>query len=62
MAFDNQDPDNNETKHIPKPSGTELVLIILFLSLIAWGTFKFGIWIVKDGGKTKHSMETPFKN
>jgi len=62
MTFDNQDPDNNEIKPIPKPSGMELILIILFLAFIAWGTFKFGIWIVKDGGKTTQNMETPFKN
>jgi len=62
MTFDNQDPDNNEIKPNPKPSGMELILIILFLALIAWGTFKFGIWIVKDGGEATQSMETPFKN
>ena len=62
MTFDNQDPDNNEIKPIPKPSTIELILIILFLVLIAWGTFKFGIWIVQDGGKATQSMETPFNN
>ena len=62
MTFDNQDPDNNEIKPIPKPSAIELILIILFLVLIAWGTFKFGIWIVQDGGKATKSIEMPFKN
>ena len=56
MTFDNQDPDNNEIKPIPKPSGMELILIILFLAFIAWGTFKFGIWIVKDGGGNPHKI------
>lgn len=62
MTFDNQDPENNEIKPIPKPSGMELILTILFFALIAWGTFKFGIWIVQDGGKATKSMQTPFKN
>jgi len=57
-----EDPDtHNEEKVTPaKPSGMELILIILFLVLVAWGTYKFGIWIVKDGGKATQDIESPF--
>ena len=53
-----EDPDtHNEEKATPaKPGGMELILIILFLVLVAWGTYKFGIWIVKDGGKAKQEI------
>ena len=57
-----EDPDtNNEEKATPaKPGGMELILIILFLMFVAWGTYKFGIWIVKDGGEAPQEMESPF--
>ena len=57
-----EDPDtHNEEKPTPaKPGGMELILIILFLMFVAWGTYKFGIWIVKDGGEATQEMESPF--
>jgi len=57
-----EDPDtNNEEKATPaKPGVMELILIILFLMFVAWGTYKFGIWIVKDGGEPTQEMEAPF--
>ena len=57
-----EDPDtNNEKKATPaKPGGMELILIILFLMFVAWGTYKFGIWIVKDGGEAPQQMGSPF--
>ena len=57
-----EDPDtNNEEKATPaKPGGMELILIVLFLMFVAWGTYKFGIWIVKDGGEPTQEMEAPF--
>ena len=59
-----EDPDtHNEEKATPeKPGGMELILIILFLVFVAWGIYKFGIWIVKDGGKGTQEMAAPFKN
>ncbi|MED5353494.1 MAG: hypothetical protein VX429_03645 [Nitrospinota bacterium] len=59
-----EDPDtHNEEKATPeKPGGMELILIILFLAVVAWGTYKFGIWIVEDGGKATQKMKAPFKN
>ena len=38
----------------PKPppaklGGFELIFIIIFILFIAWGTYEFGIWIIKDG-------------
>ena len=59
-----EDPDtHNEEKAIPeKLGGMELILIILFLAFVAWGTYKFGIWIVEDGGKATQEMKLPFKN
>ena len=57
-----EDPDtHNEEKPAPaKPGGMELILIILFLMFVAWGTYKFGIWIVRDGGEGTQEMESPF--
>ena len=57
-----EDPDiHNEEKATPaKPGRIELILIILFLMFVAWGTYKFGIWIVKDGGQAPQEMESPF--
>ena len=57
-----EDPDtNNEKKATPaKPGGIELILIILFLMFVAWGTYKFGIWIVKDGGEAPQEIGSPF--
>jgi len=47
------DPQPHEEKASPaKPSGLEMILIIVFLMFVAWGTYEFGIWVIKDGGKT----------
>ncbi len=35
-----------------KPGGLELILIIVFLMFVAWGTYEFGIWIITDGGQS----------
>lgn len=54
------DPDfyNNEEKPPPaKPSGLELVVIIIFLLFVAWGAYEFGVWLIKDGGKTPQETE-----
>jgi len=48
------DPDFNNEENPPpaKPSGLELVVIIVFLLFVAWGTYEFGVWLIKDGSKT----------
>lgn len=53
------DPDfHNESNPPPaKPSGLELVVIIVFLLFVAWGTYEFGIWLIKDGSKTPQETE-----
>ena len=49
---------NNEENPPPKkPSGLELVLIIILLLFIASGTYKFGIWLIKDGSKIPQKIE-----
>ena len=46
------EPEPDEQKvSLAKPSGLEMILIIVFLMFVAWGTYEFGIWIIKDGGK-----------
>ena len=62
MTIENPDTHNEEKATPTKPGGMELILIILFLVFVAWGTYKFGIWIVKDGGEVTQEMESPFKN
>ena len=62
MTIENPDTHNEEKATPAKPGGMELILIILFLVFVAWGTYKFGIWIVKDGGEVTQEMESPFKN
>ena len=55
------DPQPHEEKVPPaKPSGLEMILIIVFLMFVAWGTYEFGIWVVKDGGKTPQEKEQNF--
>jgi hypothetical protein len=53
------DPDfHNEEKPPPaKPSGLELVVIIVFLLFVAWGSYEFSIWLIKDGSKTSQEIE-----
>ena len=51
MATD-PEPHEEETVSPAKPSGLERLLIIVFLMFVAWGTYEFGVWIIKDGGKT----------
>ena len=48
------DPDFNNEENPPpaKPSGLELVVIIIFLLFFTWGTYEFGVWLIKDGSKT----------
>ena len=60
MAMEDPDTHNEEKASPTKPAGIELILIILFLMFVAWGTYKFGIWIVKDGGQAPQEMESPF--
>ena len=62
MTIENPDTHNEEKATPAKPGGMELILIILFLVFVAWGTYKFGIWIVKDGAEVTLEMESPFKN
>ena len=62
MTIENPDTHNEEKATPAKPGGMELILIILFLVFVAWGTYKFGIWIVKDGAEVTLEMEPPFKN
>jgi hypothetical protein len=47
------DPDFNNEENPPpaKPSGLELVVIIVFLLFVTWGTYEFGVWLIKDGSK-----------
>jgi hypothetical protein len=53
------DPNFNNEENPPpkKPSGLELVLIIILLLFIASGTYKFGIWLIKDGSKIPQKIE-----
>jgi hypothetical protein len=46
------DFDNEEPPPPAKPGGLELVTIIVFLLFVAWGTYEFGVWLIKDGSKT----------
>ena len=50
MAIDPQ-PHEEEKASTVKTSGLEMILIIIFLMFVAWGTYEFGIWIIKDGSK-----------
>ena len=40
-----------------KPSGLEMILIIVVLMFVAWGAYEFGIWVIKDGGKIPQEKE-----
>jgi hypothetical protein len=46
------DLHNEETSPPSKPSGLELFVIIVFLLFVAWGSYEFGVWLIKDGSKT----------
>ena len=59
MATDPQ-PHEEEKVSPAKLSGLEMILIIVFLMFVAWGTYEFGIWVVKDGGKTPQEKEQNF--
>ena len=45
------DPETHEEKKVSaaKPGRLELILIIVFLLLVAWGTYEFGIYLIKQG-------------
>ena len=45
------EPDDEKKVSLAKPSSLEMILIIVFLMFVAWGTYEFGIWVIKDGGK-----------
>ena len=45
------EPHEEEKVSPAKPSGLEIILIIVFLMFVAWGTYEFGIWVIKDGGE-----------
>ncbi|MDC1152416.1 hypothetical protein OAT06_00240 [Nitrospinaceae bacterium] len=53
------DPEPHEEEKVSpaKPSGLEMILIIVFLMFVAWGTYEFGIWVIKDGGKIQQEKE-----
>ena len=51
------EPDDEKKVSLAKPSGLEKILIIVFLMFVAWGTYEFGIWVIKDGGKTQQEKE-----
>ena len=59
MATD-PEPHEEETVSLAKPRGLEMILIIVFLMFVAWGTYEFGIWVIKDGGKTPQEKEQNF--
>ncbi|MEK9627752.1 MAG: hypothetical protein VW455_01890 [Nitrospinota bacterium] len=52
-------PEPSEEKEKPpaKPGGLELILIVVFLLFVAWGSYEFGIWIVKDASKASQEIE-----
>ena len=56
MATDPQ-PHKEEKASPAKPNGLEMILIIVFLMFVAWGTYEFGIWIIKDWGKMPQEKE-----
>ena len=45
------DPEAHQEKKVyaAKPGRLELLLIIVFLLLVAWGTYEFGIYMIKQG-------------
>jgi hypothetical protein len=53
------DPDFQDDEKFPpaKPGGIELVAIIIFILFIAWGTYEFGVLLIKDGSKFPHETE-----
>ena len=53
------DPDFQDEEKSPpaKPGGLELVVIITFLLFVAWGTYKFGVWLIKHGSKSPQEIE-----
>jgi hypothetical protein len=53
------DPDSQYEEKSPpaKPGGLELVAIITFLLFVAWGTYEFGVWLIKHGSKSPEETE-----
>jgi hypothetical protein len=53
------DPDFQDEEKSPpeKPNGLELVAIITFLLFVAWGTYEFGVWLIKHGSKSLQETE-----
>ena len=51
------EPDDEKKVSLAKPSSLEMILIILFLMFVAWGTYEFGIWVIRDGGKMPQEKE-----
>ena len=53
------DPDFQDEEKSPraKPGGLELVAMIIFLLFVAWGTYKFGVWLIKHGSKSPQETE-----
>lgn len=53
------DPNvQGEEKSPPaKLGGLELVAIIIFLFFVAWGTYEFGVWLIKHGSKSTQETE-----
>lgn len=45
------DPEAPEEEKAPpaKPGRLELLLIIVFLLFVAWGTYEFGIYLIGQG-------------
>ena len=51
---DFQDEDKSPPE---KPGGLELVAIITFLLFVAWGTYEFGVWLIRHGSKSPQEIE-----
>ena len=53
------DPDFQDEEKSPpaKPNGLELVAIITFLLFVGWGTYEFGVWLIKHGSKSPQETE-----
>jgi len=45
------DPEAHDEEKSPpaKPGRWELLLIIVFLIFVAWGTYEFGIYLIRQG-------------
>ena len=51
------EPDDEKKVSLAKLSSLEMILIIVFLMFVAWGTYEFGIWVIRDGGKMPQEKE-----